>query len=160
MTHSQFWHMIDESLALSAGDPDPDRQCQALISALAALSCEEIAEFHNKFQSFSKLADDVANAPGALGTVYEYLGPGEHWGDWTAWLISRGQETFFTALAASKFSDYDKVADQSFEMFAYAASESLDGKEGYGDEPSEYLDAYLYERGVYRDSVELMATAG
>jgi len=61
MTHSDFWTLIDETLADSGGDNDRHREL--LLAQLTALSPDEIASFEGHFHYYSELAADRASKP-------------------------------------------------------------------------------------------------
>ena len=61
MTHSDFWTLIDETLADSGGDNDRHREL--LLAQLTALSPDEIASFEGRFHYYSELAADRASKP-------------------------------------------------------------------------------------------------
>lgn len=146
MTHSDFWTLIDETLADSGGDDG--RQRELLLKRLAALPPDEIASFESRFYYFSQLAADRAyTMRGALMRTKELTDSDDSWEDWRAWLISRGQETYFAALVAREFEAPEAVAERSNEAFGNVPYKALKlrpevGEDGVWDCINAYTAAH------------------
>ena len=142
MTHSDFWTLIDETLADGSGDDD--RQHELLLARLTALPPDEIASFESRFHYFSRLAADRADTMrGALMRTKDLVSSDDGWEDWRAWLISRGQQTYFAALVAREFEAPEAVAGQSYEAFGNVPYEALKLRPEIGEDGVwDYINAY------------------
>jgi hypothetical protein len=123
-----FWKVVDSTILLK----DPDRQLEALHSALSKLSVEQIVQFEASFDREMKRSYswDLWGAAyvihgGASDDSFEYF---------RCWLISKGKAVFEKALA-----DPESLADilaadvreaLEFESFAYVARKSWGEKTG------------------------------
>ena len=78
MTHTDFWTLIDETLADSGGDDG--RQRKLLLARLTALPPDEIASFEGRFHYYSELAADRAyTMRGALMRTKEMISSDGGW---------------------------------------------------------------------------------
>lgn len=158
VTYSQFWAFVDASRAASGGDEH--RQCELLTSKLAELPCLEIADFDEKLHLFFRLASDRAETVnGGLMAVGEEVCD-DAWTDWRAWLISRGQETYFAGLMAREFTDLEVVWEQSNEALLYVPYEALQRRLGAGeDDAFHYMSAHIDTHSLGDRPVELLAAS-
>jgi hypothetical protein len=131
MPDDRFWALIQPTTAFES---DPDRQIEALKSALRKLPLEDVESFEAAFDAQMKRSYswDLWGAAyvihgGASDDSFEYF---------RCWLLSRGRHVFEKILA-----DPDSMADLlprqvrgplDFELFAYAARHVWAEKTGRG----------------------------
>ncbi|QYF93554.1 DUF4240 domain-containing protein [Massilia sp. PAMC28688] len=129
MDVSSFWHILAVSRA--AAGADPATHIRVLREQLMALAPAEIVEFDRIFREHMARAYDW----NLWGAAY-VIGGGcsdDGFTDFRAWLVSKGQEVFESALRdPDSLADVlaDKDGDAQFEEFAYAASQAWEQKLG------------------------------